>query len=84
MPVLLANSCFQKCVTAAENKISAIDGKALGMNFQLGSLYDARYFFSKLHNGSVFFSEAAGFILTRHPGALPLWPRHPMSTTSTR
>ena len=40
--VLLANSCFQKCVTAAENKISAIDGKALGMNFQLGSLYDAR------------------------------------------
>merc|ERR1711971_815874 len=32
----------QKCVTAAENKISAIDGKALGMNFQLGSLYDAR------------------------------------------
>ena len=42
MPVLLANTCFQKCVTAAENKISAIDGKALGMNFQLGSLYDAR------------------------------------------
>ena len=42
MPVLLANPCFQKCVTAAENKISAIDGKALGMNFQLGSLYDAR------------------------------------------
>ena len=45
MPVLLANPCFQKCVTAAENKISAIDGKALGMNFQLGSLNDARYFF---------------------------------------
>ena len=42
MPMLFANKCFQKCVTAAENKISAIDGKALGMNFQLGSLYDAR------------------------------------------
>ena len=42
IPVLLTNEFFQKCVTAAENKISAIDGKALGMNFQLGSLYDAR------------------------------------------
>ena len=39
---VLANDFFQKCVATAENKISAIDGKALGMNFQLGSLYDAR------------------------------------------
>ena len=42
IPVFQSDEFLQKCVTAAENKISAIDGKALGMNFQLGSLYDAR------------------------------------------